>query len=398
MVGMTSVIGAVVLALHFVALEAEAGEAVRVRILKNRSQVAIQGLSLDIKGVTPAIKRAALPSMDKIYIHRVSSPAFSPRWQIRIEGEKEVRRVFGPRLHIEGQSMRVGMDLVPQIIELMAVEGQGIDVVAELDLEKYLLGVLPAEMPASWPEQALMAQAVASRSYTMSLLRERRNQNFHLESTVLDQVFAVAKQAEASRAQQNKILRAIRATNGQVLLSADGKILKAFYHADCGGATELARNVWGEKVNEPGTTTDASCPVGPLAQWSYRIERQDLRKKLLNYFSLPLMAALDRLVVVGRTFSGRVDKVDAVFSGYPTQRLTSNEFRRLIGFDKMRSTNFSLHWSPGYLEIKGKGHGHGVGLCQYGARDLAIRGSNYMNILKHYYPKANINKTSLPIL
>ncbi len=316
-----------------------------------------------------------------------------PVWQLS-RGNKAPQRLMGKTIFIEGQTLRVGLKPVPNTIELAAGAGGHVDVIAALDLEKYLTGVLPSEMPASWPLEALKAQAVASRSYALFLMKERRDQTFQLESTVLDQVFDLQKHTAATETVREKVARAVRETQGQVLLGPRNEIVKAHYHADCGGSTETARNVWGERVLETGTTRDALCPLSPLARWQHRLSKLELKQALAPYFGIGPEVALESVALVGRTASGRVAAVDVIFSDRQSRRMTSHEFRRAVGFHHLKSTNFALYWRGEALVIEGKGRGHGVGLCQYGARQLARRGLNYREIVATYYPNVRIGQMS----
>lgn len=369
---------------------------IRVRLQKAVSVTEIDGLGLSI-GTTPAsIKTVGLPQVRRAKIMLTNVNGRYPVWSVRFGDEGQARKLVGGRLYVEGEVVRLGLHPAPHSLELVPLPNGKADVIATLDIEKYLTGVLPSEMPASWPMEALKAQAIASRSYAMAIAKERRNLNYDVENTVLDQVFDLRNKLKASDMVQNKIADVVRSTSGMVLFDASGRVIKAHYHADCGGHTELAKNVWGDAVKETGITKDAMCPLSPYANWSLKMSRREIQSIMASYFMLNPKAALLALAPLGRTESGRVAQVDMVFDDGIHRRLPAHEFRRLLGYSKLKSTNFRLAWKEDHVVVEGKGHGHGVGLCQYGTRQLAVRGLAYQDIIKNYYPLAKLGKISVP--
>jgi stage II sporulation protein D len=144
--------------------------------------------------------------------------------------------------------LRLGVDPVPYNLELHENAKNGVDVIARLDLEAYLLGVLPSEMPAAWPLESLKAQAVAARSFVLRKAYERRNQAYDVDSTIIDQVYKFLHEAENHPEWSLKVQRAVRETRGEVLVDHRRRILKAFYSADCGCTTEDPKFVWGKRT------------------------------------------------------------------------------------------------------------------------------------------------------
>lgn len=357
-------------------------ETVRIRLRKSQSKIELSGLGLGVGLGRRELVQAGLPQVRKVSIELDRKASRWPVWKIR-DG-KQVQKLIAQKVFVEADTLRLGLDPVPNSIELITTSPGRMDVIATMDLEKYLTGVLPSEMPASWPVEALKAQVIASRSYAMALVRERKNLSFDLEATIFDQVFDMRNHIEVDPAVREKIARIVRETAGEVLLDAKGRSVKAHYHADCGGQTETARNVWGEDLQETGVTRDTLCPISPWAMWQYRIGRQQLRSAL----GVDIKSA----ATVGRTASGRVVAVDVVRQDGGIQRMTSHEFRQALGFKNLKSTNFKFFWQGDSLLVEGRGNGHGVGLCQYGARQLAIRGLKHEQILSNYYPVVKLGK------
>lgn len=244
------------------------------------------------------------------------------------------------------------------------------DVISLVEFNDYLAGVVTGEMPSSWPLEALKAQAVVARSYALSRISERRYEIYHLEADHLDQVYR-AQASEKARA-------AVLLTEGIVLKKPSGEILKAYYHADCGGRTVTASSVWGAGEFNSGTAQDPWCSQRKSNRWSHEVSRREFTEKLqLQNPQLPTssqFAAQAQVVRIGDLF-------------FSTQKL-----RELFGFFNLRSSVRQLETQGNLIKLSGQGFGHGAGLCQWGTRDQVKAGRTYLQVLKHYYPLAKIEK------
>jgi stage II sporulation protein D len=252
--------------------------------------------------------------------------------------------------------------------------------VATLDLETYLRGVLPAEMPVSWPIEALKAQAVAARTFALFRQGQSRAKDFDVDSDVMDQMFLEGAET-TKRAEQ-----AIDETRGLVLHTPQGKLIAAYFHSDCGGHTEDARNVWGGGES----TGTAGCPFTARANWKLRLTLKQLAAKL----RLPVKA----IELGERTESGRVARVALALADGSGRTITANDFRHALGYGELKSTAFSISREGETYTFAGRGFGHGVGLCQWGARQMALQGSSFKEILAHYYPSARLGHDPNSIL
>jgi stage II sporulation protein D len=353
-------------------------------------------------------------------------------WQVsrfdgvwRINNQEISREVKTTELLFTGEDLKVNGEGAGEELRLMPGKHEGFDVVTALDLERYLKGVLPSEMPAKWPIEALKAQAVASRTYAMNIREERAQEKFHVDDTVHHQVYSIEKFLAVNQADREKVERAISETSGQVMRDQSGRVYKTFFHSDCGGVTEDPKNVWG--VGSPlGRVRDERCAVNPLSEWSIEVSHTELEKKLRGEFGLASQSRLASLQVGSRTESGRVHELLFHFSGINSsagdkanvasrtvgefltgplamaaemgmRALNAQDFRKFFGFNRVKSTQFSIEPMAGsgpstkYL-VRGRGHGHGVGMCQKGARFMALAGSDHRAILDRYYPKANLTK------
>lgn len=271
------------------------------------------------------------------------------------------------------------------------------DELVSLPLEQYLIGVVAAEMPAAFHEEALKAQAVAARTYTLLRLeREEQDEDHPNAQLCADpshcQAWISTEEMRKRwgwhyRSNHKKISSAVLETSGQVL-TFDDQLIDPVYHASCGGrGTEDAREVWGHEVpylKSVACTYDAAHRQEPV---STQIALQDFFKQLdIADQSIPAAAGSDLVEIQERTESGRVKSVrvgSQVFSGV--------ELRQNLG---LRSTDFKVTCTGKEVRFSTRGYGHAVGMCQYGADGLAQSGAKYSQILKHYYPGTKIKTIS----
>jgi stage II sporulation protein D len=361
---------------------------VLVRLQKSVSQLTLSGNKIRWQknkesGVSPDLQNPTSES----YAIRLRQQKGRPIWQLKGEST-ESHEVLGKRLALVGQNMKLQNRLSPSHLHLVAKGDSLFDVIADLKIDEYLKGVLPSEMPASWPIEALKAQVVASRSYTLFNLEHRQDRKFHLESSVLDQVYHFSHPAHGLVEASAKIQQAIEETKGWVLVNHTQQVIPAYFHADCGGRTETAQAVW-SNGRKTATVRDEFCPLSPNAIWQYEVTREELQKRLSKVLPAPLKG-LDRLYLSGRTQSGRVKRVILLDKQDRRREVSAQLLRKALGYNRMKSTLFYVQNRPDKILIYGRGHGHGVGLCQYGTRFLASRGLGFKKILKHYYPNAEL--------
>jgi len=260
----------------------------------------------------------------------------------------------------------------PGVLEIHALDGR-LFAILELALETYLRGVVSAEVPASWDVEVKMAQAVAARSYALAQIRDREG-GYDLMSTTLDQVY---------RARENPgAVQAVTMTRGEVLAST-GAIVEAFYHSTCGGHTEDPADVWPDAPSFPWATTCTTCADSPRYSWEARLRRERVAT------AHSAVARVDTLVLEERMSSGRVSRVSLV-EGEASVSMPAPMFRRAIGTGTVRSAFFEVEASAEVLTLRGRGFGHGVGMCQWGAHGLAAEGRDHLAILAHYYAGTTI--------
>lgn len=266
----------------------------------------------------------------------------------------------------------------------------------EMDLEQYLIGVVAAEMPAGFDEEALKAQAVAARTFAVSRMEHPNTKVTALHPDAQITTSPEICQAWISDEEQknrwgnhydtyhNKIAEVVQATAGQVLTYED-QLIEPLYHASCGGqSTEDVKNVWGNAVPY---LVSVPCQHGmdkhtqeesvfTLAEFSQKVG--------LDADSIPAGSFQDYIQILSSTAANRVREIrigDTV--------LTGAKLRNALG---LKSTLFTYDISDGKISFRTNGYGHGVGMCQYGADYYAQQGYDYQEILSHYYPGTKLQK------
>lgn len=258
--------------------------------------------------------------------------------------------------------------------ELITVYRTNGDVI-NIGLTEYLVGVVSGEMPASFPMEALKAQAVVARTYTMKSLQIGRK----LTDSTSTQVYKDNNQLRSLWGNDydryyQRIYDAVTSTDN-ICVYYNGDYIDAVYHSTSNGYTEDAVNVWGNSI--PYLQTVAST-------WDQNVSSylKIITKEESDIISILGLDNLDEIQILERNNSGRVEKVqigNKIFSGV--------ELRNMLG---LRSTDFEIIKNNNIITITTKGYGHGVGMSQYGAKGMAEQGYSYREILNHYYTNVNI--------
>ncbi len=253
--------------------------------------------------------------------------------------------------------------------------------ILSIPLERYVVGVLEKEVHQDWPLEALKAQAVATRTYALFRKENPRAASFDVYADTSDQVFEPMPRHAPS------VIKAVRQTEGEVL-TYDGRIFQAFFHSCCGGHSEQADHVWPGIKTPPlqGSHPDDYCTLCPSAHWELRLSREELGS-LVAPSGRPI-ARDEKIIIMERDASGRVSRVKS--SGRRGFTISGIDFRERVGHTRLKSTLFDVTDEGEVIVLTGRGAGHGVGLCQWGAKGMADEGNNYRQILEFYYPGARI--------
>lgn len=303
----------------------------------------------------------------------------------------EVRLVNSRELFVPGKGrlrkwspagegpFRVGDRLVRGRVHVRAKNGL-IEVMNRVELEAYVASTVGGEMMPSWPREALRAQAVAARTYVLHEAGKRQAKDWDVGATALSQVY------KGIEAETPETRAAAHATAGQIL-TYQGKPILAVFHSTAGGRTEAAGDVWGEdrpylRVVDVDDESDA-----PHTYWRTNIARLEL-EEMLEPLDLGV-GRLKALEVVARTRGGRV-KTLAIRGANRSMLADREQLRRLVSGLGLRSKLFEVRETREGFAFVGSGHGHGVGMSQWGARAMARRGDSYERILELFYPGAEL--------
>lgn len=277
----------------------------------------------------------------------------------------------------------------PMISVFMKENGQK----KQMDIDEYLTGVVAGEMKPGWPLHAYAAQAIIARTFTMEFLGRGGTRKLHGTDISTDEKEAQAYNAAAITP---LIRRAVQMTKGLVL-TYKSRYIKGWYSASCGGVTTYAKEGLGYKASEPPYIKPVKCPEAKVIPnnelyWQTTLTNADI-DKVIKQMKLNPIGTPTKLAILKRSATQRATLLK--FTG--TQGSTAipgADFRINVGPEKVRSIWISneIKNKPGAIGIKGRGFGHGVGLCQWGSYALAKQNRSYKAIVLHYYPKADIAK------
>lgn len=261
-----------------------------------------------------------------------------------------------------------------QSVEETIIEVKRNEETISLELEEYIIGVVAGEMPALFEEEALKAQAIASRTYTINHFQTHTT----ITDTIDDQVY-LSKEEMQEKWTSNyekyyeKIKKAVTDTKG-LIMYYENKPIKAYYYAMSNGYTESSLNVFNE-ANEYLTIVES--PFDENNEYVVHLSKDDFCQKL-NIDCQEI-----NITNIKKDESNRVSKItinNKTYSGIEVRKKLS-----------LRSTDFSINCKENDIEITTKGYGHGVGMSQYGANNMAKEGHTYEEILKYYYQNIEIN-------
>ena len=259
----------------------------------------------------------------------------------------------------------------------------------EMSLEEYVLGVLAAEMPASFEPEALKAQAVAARTYTLYCAAAGKHKDAQVCTDFgCCQAWKDEKQMRAQWGAEydkyrEKLGKAVKSTAGQRLIY-EGEPVFAAFHSSSAGSTENCGAIWSELPYLVSVASPEDESSVPNYISTLEISPLDFRDTLLHYCPDADFSA-DEHSWIGETsyeHSGRVDCITLGNISFPATKL-----REIFA---LRSTAFTLEYTGHSFLFTVTGYGHGVGMSQYGANVMASQGSDYTAILAHYYPGTSL--------
>lgn len=255
--------------------------------------------------------------------------------------------------------------------------------VEEVPLETYVAGVVASEMPASFELEALKAQALAARTFTVShLLNGNGEENYDVTDTVKHQVYKSDGELQtewgtAYNEKMNKIKEAVDATKGQIITYKDAPITAQFFSTS-NGYTENSEDYWENEIAYLRSVESPWDRESPKFMAQQTFSSQQLEEVL----QLDLPEGMIE-IELSRTESGRVREM--VIGG---KQFTGREVREKLN---LNSNDFSIEQNKGHFIFTTEGYGHGVGMSQYGANGMAKEGKTYEDIIHHYYKDVTIS-------
>ncbi len=258
--------------------------------------------------------------------------------------------------------------------------------VEEVSLDTYLCNVVSAEMPADYEKEALKAQAIVARTYTIYKIQNKKHENADIcDDSSCCQAW-VSKETRLSRWDEDKresnwkkIEECVNETKGKII-TYEGKPINAFFHANSGGKTEIPVNVWGG-TGYPYLQVVETAGEEGYSQYESEVSltNEELIEKLKTKYSDITIDFnnQDDIKILEYTDSGRVKTIK-----FGNHNLSGVEARTLLG---LKSTNFEISRDGDKIKFVVKGYGHGVGMSQTGANSLAKEGKNCFDIINHFY-------------
>lgn len=330
-------------------------------------------------------------------LHVYEDPDKEPVLEISQEKELDIR-ILQDQLLLNGQTIKADRLIIqPDTTGFIMVNGapyrgyitllkkNGLTVINNIQVEDYLYGVVPKEMPSNWPAEALCAQSVAARTFALKNRKRHSEEGFDLCNTSHCQVY------EGMSAEMRTTTEAVNNTRGEVLFYK-GAIIDALFHTDSGGMTESSENVWGSSVPYLRAVTETQMQTQPwnrsisMASFVQKIEADG--KILGTLREIRLSPLLIGKGSEDRTPSGRVRSMEFIGSKGRVI-LSGNDLRSMFS---LPSTLFHVRYGNSEIIFNGYGSGHGLGLSQWGAKTLADQRKNYKDILFHYYTGVTLEK------
>jgi stage II sporulation protein D len=261
-----------------------------------------------------------------------------------------------------------------------------------LDLESYLYGVIGSEMDTRYPQFALGAQAIASRTFALFKIKEtyyrinmgnnKPEVDFDVTANIYSQVYRGEERADS------KAIEAVDKTRG-VYLEYKGRIIYSIFHDTCGGATEPGDMVFNLTLIPPlRGVTCGFCYHSKFSSWKASFSEREIIEKLKT----DDVKRIEEIIAARTAPGGHIASVGLKVSDDYTKIMDAQKFRIALDPNRLRSTKLKIVKDGDMFEFTGEGWGHAVGLCQEGANGMALKDFNTLQILEYYYPECRVVK------
>jgi stage II sporulation protein D len=355
----------------------------KVRIAKSLTQVSVSGIDLE-RYIWPKKSMKSFAGAKKIQFNCKSKKLFKRKSPIKLASIKSLTGL----VNWEKEKYR-------GLLHIQTSEKfNGCDIINELSLEDYLSTLLPKEMNSKWPIEALKAQAVAARSYAFYKIETNQvskskgyNTNYDIENSEKHQVNGSF--FDATR----KTVRATGETFGEVLTLENEKLSPIFFHSKCGGKTLTPDQVWRNKLPGYKSVTCPFCHKHGRKNWTHTFLKSDLadslEKVLYNYKGDKTSITQSELRL---THDSKGSSRIKFYNNSEFKVIKKSRLRSVMGRTTLPSNYYNITEKGNKIEVSGSGFGHGVGMCQFGAKELALKGYSYKQILAHYFPELKLKK------
>ncbi|MEC4888661.1 MAG: SpoIID/LytB domain-containing protein [Nitrospira sp.] len=338
----------------------------RAHPFKSALHIEVRGATFLINGTRVAGERVTLRAGDhdlKLWIPRSNGGANGP--SVQSTDEKAA-------LHVSG------------LVHLVR-RGKGVLVINQVDLEEYVKGVVPAEVNSAWHPEMLKVQAIAARTYVVYQHMLSASRDYDVAASIQDQVYRGRQGVDA------RVQEAVESTRGLVV-THEGAPIYAAFSSTAAGITEDAMIVWSKDLPY---LKGVECPFdveSPYYQWKASFKLSTLERNLRSQgFSLGTIATM---TPVSFSRAGRVAKLRILHSNGELI-VRGEDLRKAVGYTVVPSTQFTIESMGQDVVLLGYGAGHAVGLCQWGAKELAELGYSYSTILRYYYPGTELQNVAL---
>lgn len=251
-----------------------------------------------------------------------------------------------------------------------------------LNVEDYLKSVVAGEVSPKWPKEVLKAQAVAARTYAYYHMVKNKDLPAQITSPLAQNYQGMKKENKATN-------DAVKLTRSQVLYYRK-YLFPTFFHSTCGGGTEFPQNVWPLEFKIPEVVPCDYCKESPHFRWEAKLTFNEIERKFKDAGKPipPLVSIYPSKISKNRSHITEITLV----TRKKEISMRINEFRHILGFNLIKSSKFKINSQKNRIAFNGWGWGHGVGMCQWGAKTLAQDRKSYRKILSYYYPGCRLKK------
>lgn len=281
-----------------------------------------------------------------------------------------------------------------KIISSLDSKNGGCNLVNEIPLEDYISSLLAKEMRSDWPIEALKAQAVAARTYAYQKIISNQVSKDAGENLFYDVENSEKHQVTGNFFDETEsTYRASSSTKGEILTLKNGEITPIFFHSKCGGKTLKPEDVWSHPVEGYVSVDCPFCHKYGKKPWTHKLKiskfTEYLDEALKRYNNDKILSPGKVVKLVANTVTS--SKLYFYDEG-ELKNVQKSRIRGVLGSNQVASNNYSVEKIGDEIILQGKGHGHGVGMCQFGAFELAKRGYSYKDILNFYFPNHQLKR------